>query len=166
MNSNQQAQNYIDLIDIASITGIIVDDYDIIENKNLRSPLLGLYSALKELNALNFEYAFMLSCDNPFIQKSFIRYMLDGCSELDGCIPIWKNQYVEPLLSIYKVRSFLDKCRLNLQKKDYKLLHLLDPKFEINYVSIEEIIKKFDPHLLSFININDIKDLEDIKEKK
>ncbi len=166
VNSNHQAQKYIDLIDIASIHGIIIDDYTSIDNKKLRSPLLGLYSALKELDTLNFEYAFMLSCDNPFIQKSFIDHMLHECSKFDGCIPIWKNHYVEPLLSIYKVRTFLDKCVVNLRQKDYKLSHLLDSNFKINYISIEEIIKKFDTELLSFININDISDLHNIKRKK
>ena len=33
VNSNQQAQKYIDLIDITPITGILIDDYEIIENK-------------------------------------------------------------------------------------------------------------------------------------
>jgi molybdopterin-guanine dinucleotide biosynthesis protein A len=108
----------------------------------------------------------MLSCDNPFIQKSFIEHMLRECSERDCCIPIWKNDYVEPLLSIYKVRPFLDKCLDNLLQKDYKLSHLLDPNFNINFISIEEIIKKFDTELLSFININDISDLQNIKRKK
>ena len=166
VNSNQQAQKYIDLIDITQITGILIDDYEIIENKELRSPLIGLYSALKELNTLNFEYAFILSCDNPFIQKSFIKYMIEKHSEFDGLVPIWKNQYVEPLLSIYKVRTFLDKCMVNLQQKDYKLSHLFDRNFNINFISIEETIKIFDAKLSSFININDIKDLQDIKRKK
>ena len=166
MNSSQQAQNYVDLIDITSITGLIIDDYAIIENKKLRSPLIGLYSALKELNILNFEYAFILSCDNPFIQKSFIKYMIDIHSEFDGIVPIWKNQYVEPLLSIYKVHTFLNKCVVNLKHKDYKLSHLFETNFNINFISIEEIIKKLDADLLSFININDIKDLQNIKRKK
>ena len=166
VNSTNQAQQYIDLVDLTSITGIIIDDYAIIENKKLRSPLIGLYSALKELNTLNFEYAFILSCDNPFIQESFIKYMIDNHLEFDGLVPIWKNQFVEPLLSLYKVHSFLDKCMVNLQQKDYKLSHLFDPNFNINFISIEEIIKKFDADLLTFININDIKDLQNIKRKK
>jgi molybdopterin-guanine dinucleotide biosynthesis protein A len=157
VNSTHQAQQYIDLVDLTSITGIIIDDYAMIEIKNLRSPLIGLYSALKELSTLNFESAFILSCDNPFVQKSFIKYMIDNHSEFDGLVPIWKNQYVEPLLSIYKVRTFLDKCLVNLQQKDYKLSHLFDPNFHINFISIEEIIKKFDI---------DFKDLQNIKRKK
>jgi len=166
VNSSQQAQKYFDIIDVAPITGIIIDDYEVIENKKLRSPLIGLYSALKELNTLNFKYAFVLSCDNPFIQKSFIEHMIHECSELDGCVPVWKNKFIEPLLSIYMVRTFLNKCVDNLQKGDFKLSHLLDPRFKINFISIEEVIKKLDTQLLSFININDLKDLQNIKRKK
>ncbi|MEJ2276559.1 MAG: NTP transferase domain-containing protein, partial [Candidatus Lokiarchaeota archaeon] len=162
VNSSRQAQKYFDLIDVAPITGIIIDDYEVVENKKLRSPLIGLYSALKELNTLNFKYAFILSCDNPFIQKSFIEHMIHESSELDGCVPIWKNYFIEPLLSIYRVQTFLNKCMDNLQKEDYKLSHLLDPRFKINFISIEGVIKKLDTHLLSFININKNTDLEKI----
>lgn len=166
VNSNQQAQKYIDNVNIKAINGIIIDDYSIIENKRFRSPLIGLYTSLKELNTLDYKYAFILSCDNPFIQKSFIKYMINQYPEFDACVPIWKNEFIEPLLSIYKVKPFVKNCEDNLRKEDYKLSHLLDKRLKINYVSIEEIIKKLDVHLLSFININDSKDLEKINRKK
>ena len=166
VNSNQQAQKYIENIDIKAITGIMIDDYSIVENKRFRSPLIGLYTSFKELNALNFHYAFILSCDNPFMQKPFIKYMIDQCSKFDACVPTWKNQFIEPLLSIYKVEPFLNKSANNLRKSDFKLSNLLDTKLNINYISIEGIIKKLDTHLLSFININDAKDLENINRKK
>lgn len=92
--------------------------------------------------------------------------MINQCSEFDACVPIWKNQFIEPLLSIYKVKPFLNKCIENLREKDYKLSHLLEASLKISYVSIEEVIKKLDKNLLSFININDSKDLENINRKK
>lgn len=166
VNSNQQAQKYIDNIDIKTITGIMIDDYSITEDKEFRSPLIGLYTSFKELNTLNFHYAFILSCDNPFMQKTFIKYMISQCSEFDACVPTWKNQFIEPLLSIYKVKPFLGKCIDNLRESDYKLSHLLDSKLKIKYISIEEIIKNVDKDLSSFININDSNDLENLNRKK
>lgn len=166
VNSIQQAQKYIDAVDIKAITGIITDDYTIIDNKEFRSPLIGFYSSFKELNTLNYDYGFILSCDNPFTQKSFIKYMINQCSEFDACVPIWKNQFIEPLLSIYRIKPFLNKCANNLREYDYKLSHLLDTSLKINYISIEGVIKKLDTHLLSFININDSNDFENINRKK
>ena len=153
-------------IDIRAVTGIMIDDYSIIDSKSFRSPLIGLYTSFKELNMLKFEYAFILTCDNPFTQKSFIKYMINQCSESDACVPIWKNQFIEPLLSIYKVKPLLTKCADNLRKRDYKLSHLLDTKLKIKYISIEEIIKNLDSNLSSFVNINDSKDLDKINRKK
>lgn len=163
VNSIQQAQRYIESIDIKAINGIITDDYTVTDNKECRSPLIGFYSSFKELNTLKFSYAFILSCDNPFTQKTFIKYMINQCLEYDACVPIWKNQFIEPLLSIYKVEPFLNKSANKLRENDYKLSHLLDTDLNINYIPIDKVIKRLDPHLLSFININDSKDLENIK---
>ncbi|GAH32455.1 unnamed protein product, partial [marine sediment metagenome] len=48
-NSKQQVQNYINCIDIKRIMGFIVDDDDFVLDQESRLPLIGLYSAFKEL---------------------------------------------------------------------------------------------------------------------
>ena len=53
-NSKEQAQKYIDKIDIPSIMGFIIDDAIIFPNQELRVPIIGLYSAFKELKELNY----------------------------------------------------------------------------------------------------------------
>jgi len=155
-----QVQEYVQSIDISNITAFFTDDSDIIENKNIRSPLIGLYTAFKELHYLNYQSAFILSCDNPFFNIEVIKFMLKQFVFNDACIPKWNNNYVEPLFAIYKIAPFLLKSRNNLSNKCFKLSKLLDhTKLKIQYVSIENQIKFFDSELESFINVNDPTDL-------
>ena len=162
-NNIEQVQTYIQSIDISKITAFIIDDYDIIESKNIRSPLIGLYTAFKELHHLNYQNAFILSCDNPFISINIIEFMIQQFAFNDACIPIWDNNYVEPLFAIYKIAPFLKKSKENLNNKCFKLSKLLDQtKMRIQYVSIENQIKSLDDKLESFININKQSDLSNL----
>lgn len=162
-NTIEQVQTYIQSIDISKITAFFTDDHVIIESKNIRSPLIGLYTAFKELHHLNYQNAFVLSCDNPFFNMEVIKFMMKQFASNDTCMPIWDNSYVEPLFAIYKIAPFLKKSRENLSNKSFKLSKLLDPtKIRIKYVSIENEIKIFDSKLESFININDPMDLSNL----
>jgi len=159
-NTSEQVQNYIHNVDISKITAFIIDDYDIIESKNMRSPLIGLYTAFKELHHLNYQFAFILSCDNPFLNIDVINFMMKQFAFNDACMPIWDNNYVEPLFAIYKIAPFLKRARENLSDKCFKLSKLLDQaKLKIKYVSIENEIKLLDDKLESFINLNEEADL-------
>ncbi len=156
----KQVQKYVQNIDISKITAFLTDDYDIIENENIRSPLIGLYTAFKELHQLNYQNAFILSCDNPFFNIKVIKFMLKQFAFNDACIPKWNNNYVEPLFAIYKIAQFLKESKENLSNNCFKLSKLLDPTTQnIQYISIENQIKLFDAKLESFINVNDPVDI-------
>jgi len=159
----EQVQNYITNIDIKTPTTFLTDDYEIIKDRIIRSPLIGLYTAFKELHKLNYQYSFILSCDNPFINIDVIKFMIKDFIVHDACIPIWNNNYIEPLFAIYKITPFLKKAEENLSKKSFKLSKLLDlDNLRINYVSIENEIKLLDVKLESFINLNELNDFSDI----
>jgi len=163
----EQVQKYIKNINIRTPTAFFTDDYEIIKNKKIRSPLIGLYTAFKELHKLNYQYAFILSCDNPFININVMKFMIKEFMVHDACIPIWNNAYVEPLFAIYKITPFLKKAEENLSKMSFKLSKLLDlDNMRIKYVSIENEIKLVDFKLESFINLNELKDFSDITVKR
>lgn len=159
-NTIEQIQNYIQKIDISKITAFFTDDYEIVKGENIMSPLIGLYTAFKELNHFNYQFAFIFSCDNPFLNKDVIKFMLEQIAQNDACMPIWNNNYVEPLFAIYKVIPFLKRTRENINNKRFKLSELIDPlKMRIKYISIENEIKLIDQGLESFINLNVPEDL-------
>lgn len=125
--------------------------------------MLGLYSSFKELYNLGYQRAFALSCDNPLIKYEVIDYMIKKCQKYDCCIPRWKNGFLEPLFAIYPIEKAHRSSLKNLKKKNYRLVNLISDLWQINYISVEESLKKLDLDLFSFKNINspeDIKSLE------
>jgi molybdopterin-guanine dinucleotide biosynthesis protein A len=70
---------------------------------------------------------------------------------------------LEPLLAIYPINNAYETSRRNIKENQYKLTKIITKDWKTNYISIEQDIKKIDPDLLSFKNINkreDIKILE------
>lgn len=159
-HSQTQIQKYVDKIDYRKILGFILDE-NILSNKktDVRSPLIGIYSAFKELNKLNYQNLFILSCDMPFIEKEVVKLLIKESKGFDCCIPRWENGYLEPLFAIYSIKKGLKKARFNLKKQTYKLIELIDKNWKIKYVSIEDRIKKIDKNLSTFRNINRPEDL-------
>ena len=163
-NSKEQVQNYVNEINFEMITAIIIDNYNKDRLKELYTPMIGIYSAFKELNKLGYEKSLVLSCDLPLIKLNVIDFLIKQSVGFDCCIPRWDNGFVEPLVAIYPVRKGLAKTKENLRMKRYKLTNLLDSNWKINFVSIENSIKVMDENMLSLSNINEPSDLQKIKK--
>ena len=158
-NSNKQAQNYIDKIDIKRIMAFIIDDQAQLSRLKEQSPMIGLYSAFKELNKLKYEKMLVLPCDTPLVQKNVIEFLIEQSKGYDCCIPRWDNGLIEPLLAVYPVEKSFKSAKENLYKNHFKLTGLLEKDWRIKYVSIEKSIQNIDKNLLSLININKQSDL-------
>lgn len=163
-HSKQQIQSYIEKIDIKKIMAFIIDDREILEDKEVHSPMLGLYSAFKELSELKYEKAFVLSCDMPLIKKEVIDVIIKESEGFDCCIPEWNSGFREPLFAIYPVEGGYKRAKDRLKNKLYKLTNLLNDEWKIKILLIEEKIKNLDEKLLTFININGPIDIEKLME--
>jgi len=97
------------------------------------------------------------------IRLEVIKYLLKFAKEYDCVIPQWENGYLEPLCAIYSIKKGLESAKFNLEKGYYKLTKIIKEGWKVKYVSIENELKNFDSELVSFININRIKDLENLK---
>jgi molybdopterin-guanine dinucleotide biosynthesis protein A len=159
-NSNEQVQNYKMKIDTECIMDFFLDDSEVTLNRDLRTPMLGIYSALKELSYLKYEKVFILSCDAPLIKINVINLMITQSEGYDCCIPKWNNGYLEPLFAIYPVEKTFKTAKENIKKETYKLTNLLEKNWKINYISVENSIQPLDEKLVSFININGPIDIE------
>jgi len=163
--SHQQVQNYIDKIDIKKIMAFIIDDYDIRHESKERNPLIGLYSAFKELNKLGYKKLLALPCDTPLLKKKVIEFLIIQCEYFDCCIPQWNNGFLEPLLAIYTIEKALITAKENIKNENFKLINLIDTTWNINYISIEKSLQPLDENLCSFININTQFDIKKILKK-
>ena len=163
-HSKSQVELYQKKIKITKNYPFILDDEELIYEEKVRTPMLGLYSALKVLLDQGYEKAFTLSCDMPLIKKNVIEFLIEQSHGYDCCIPQWNSGFIEPLCAVYPIKEALHQIKINLERKQYKLSNLLDMNWKINYVSIENSIKIFDDKLITFTNINKLNDIKKLTE--
>jgi len=161
-NSAKQVQEYINKLDLNKIMAFIIDDIEFAQDQNLNSPMKGLYTAFKELKKLEYEKVLTLACDTPLIQQNVIELIIEQSKDYDCCIPKWDNGFLEPLFAVYPIKKSYYRAKENLKKGNFKLSSLLNNKWKINYISIENSIKLLDNNLKSFLNINRINDIEEL----
>ncbi len=163
-NSIDQVQKYINIIEIQKIVAFIIDEKDLSSDDNLRTPIIGLFSAFKELNKLGYKKVLALSCDVPLVKKEVIEYLIRSSRNVDCCIPQWENGFLEPLCAIYPTQKALITAEENIKARNYKLTNLLNKNWKITYISIENSLQPIDEKLLSFFNINEIVDIEKLRK--
>jgi molybdopterin-guanine dinucleotide biosynthesis protein A len=140
----------------------VIDDDEIVRDQDLRSPLIGLYSAFKELSQLGYEKAFVLPCDTPLAKFEVINLIIRYSNQFDCCIPKWKNNLLEPLLAIYPVKKAYETSRRNINLRQFKLTKIIGEDWNTCFVSIENDIKKLDNNLMSFKNINKLQEIRNL----
>lgn len=159
-HSNEQLKIYKQKIYFHDNVRFLLDNYNLIDDKHIRTPMIGLYTAFKELTGLGYEKAFAFSCDAPFIKYDVVELLLGQPTGYDSYIPRWNNGFLEPLFSIYPVKDGLKRSEKCIKKKEFKLVNLLGKNWKIKYISIEGLIKPLDNNLISFINVNGPIDIE------
>lgn len=112
-----------------------------------KNSLIGLYSGLKQSKT---SHIFVIGCDMPFINTGLIRYMVDLLRDEDILVP-YVEEYYQPLHAIYG-KACITGFENLLEKKQYKISNIYD---HVNIKTVtDDHIKKFDPHMLCFENIN------------
>jgi len=107
--------------------------------------------------ASDTERNFVVACDMPLINPRLVRY-LSGIKEGQVVVPSIADK-LEPLFAIY-AKSCLPAIERQLTTGNNKIQDFF-AEVNVRYVSKEEI-KKYDPNLTSFLNINLQKDLKKI----
>lgn len=125
-----------------------------------KGPLVGLLTGLK---IIKNEYTFVLPIDAPLINPKVMDYLYKKAQNFDAAIPHWPNCYLETLCAVYRVSSMFRASEQALKNGKLKINDAVRLLIKINKISTEEL-KKFDPKLLSFSNINRIEDLEKLKK--
>lgn len=112
------------------------------------SSLTGLVSGLQ---AARTPLALAVACDMPFLNVQLLRALVALASdEWDAVAPVIRDE-PETLHTVYHRRSLATANQM-LQAGDLKLARLLE-QLHVRRVSANEV-RKFDPHLTSFSNIN------------
>ena len=163
-HAQEQINAYKEKINFPESVSFVTDNMELLEDKDLRTPMIGLYSAFKELDKLNYDKAFAFSCDSPLIKSQVVDLLLRQAEGYDCYIPRWENGFIEPLFAIYPVKEAFEQARESLLNKTYKLINLVNENWKVNYVPIEYDIKPLDENLITFVNVNGPIDIEKLME--
>lgn len=140
---------------------------DLIKNKG---PLGGIYTALYYMKG---DHSFIAACDMPFLNEKLIRYMIDNVkrdwiytvkhprstSRSISTSLTEKHLDAEPLHSIYSKKCLKTAKNMVLDNK-LKISYLFD-ELKAKAIDIDEV-KRLDPDLRSFKNINTEEDLKEV----
>jgi molybdopterin-guanine dinucleotide biosynthesis protein A len=122
-----------------------------------KGSLGGVYTGLFHAS---YDRSFVAACDMPFLNADLVRYEIDLSPGFDITIPRTEDGF-QPLHAVYSQRClpFME----DLLRRD--ILKIIDffPRVKKRELSTEEI-RRFDPELISFLNINTPEDLERLQQ--
>lgn len=115
-------------------------------------PLGGLYTGLESISD---ETGFFVACDMPFLSEPLIRHMAAIRGDFDVVLPKidWK---IEALHGLYSKRC-LPAIKEAIDSQEYQVIRFF-PKIRVKYLDENEI-RKYDPKLKTFFNINNPQEL-------
>ncbi len=130
-----------------------VDALIVTDHYSVRSSLNGLHAGLF---AAAHEHAFFVACDTPFIKVALIQRLLDTVTpKADIVIPSTSAGY-EPMFAVYK-KTCLPAMVWQLERDLLKIQGLFR-KLRVKTVD-EAALRREDPELVSFFNVNSPADL-------
>lgn len=128
--------------------------------KNI-GPLSGILSGL---SACEYEYCFIAACDMPLLNESVVRMLFRESEHHDAAIPRWDDGFLEPLHAVYRCEPMLRETKKAIVSGETIILAPIF-KLNVNYVGVDKI-KKIDPDLKTFMNVNTYEDIQQIIKDK
>ena len=116
-------------------------------------PLVGIVSGLL---AAGTDLCFVVACDLPFVKPELVRYLLSRANGVDIAVPV-ANGYYEPLCAAYR-RTVIPVIQEILDQGFLRITGIYD-RLRLCEVP-EPNIRRFDPELASFVNLNTPRELE------
>jgi len=128
---------------------IVIDKYE------TQNPLVGALTGFEKAQG---KYSLLLPCDTPFVSSQIASFLLELCVNKDAVIPRWPNGHIEPLQAVYYTKSALNVADKALEDKKQNMRSMIASLKKVLYVSTL-VLKQIDPKLMTFFNINTLKDL-------
>jgi molybdopterin-guanine dinucleotide biosynthesis protein A len=123
-----------------------------------RSPLSGIHAGLLNMEA---DYAFCIACDTPFLKKELIEILLNEIRPSADVIVPFSGEEFQPLCAVYS-KQCIGRIEEQIGQNDLRVDNLFD-KVSLKKIPYEKL-KKVDPQLISFFNVNTPADLRMAKQ--
>lgn len=129
------------------------------DNLKDAGPLEGIRAGLLESRS---EYSFACAGDMPFVNSRVVDLLFEKADGHDAALPRWEDGKFEPLHAVYS-KKMIPEIEKTFEKGKRSVL---TPVFEMQDVVFVEVseIRKIDPSLRTFANINTAEDLENMIE--
>jgi molybdopterin-guanine dinucleotide biosynthesis protein A len=128
----------------------------------LSNPLGGMLSAFPLITR---EYSAFLACDAPLVRPALIRLLHGRAIGYDAGVPVWEDGRIEPLCAVYNVRAAMAAGQKALAANELGGRHLIAHLSRVRYVPVEEL-RRVDPSLESFMNVNSREELEALRSRR
>ena len=126
------------------------------ENSPVKGPLLAIQSGLEAVSA---PYCLTIPVDMPFLKPEVAYYMFNAVTGFDVAVPMWPDGKLETLMAVLKRETCLEITKTLLSLNESRANTIFRGASSLLLVSPLKEIKKLDPDLKSFININTQEDL-------
>ena len=129
------------------------------------SPLVGAITGLAKARG---EYAFIAACDMPFISDMVMEILFEEAEGHDGAVFQWPNEWIEPLLAVYRVGPSLEKAQELYASGDLRVRRILQNLPDVIMIPMEEL-RSIDPDLHSLFDADTedaLREAEMILEKR
>jgi molybdenum cofactor guanylyltransferase len=117
-------------------------------------PIGGLHAGVCEAKG---ELIFVSACDMPCIENTVVSYLFGVIGDADAAIPSWNEEMLEPLHAVYRRSALIEYLRNHTSLSLRPMIRSINTR----YVPVEEL-RRFDPKLRTFTNINKLEELDRI----
>lgn len=133
---------------------LLGEDFLVVEDSvSGLGPIQGLVTAL---NSASGDYVLVSPCDTPLLRREVCEMTISRAEGKDGAVPVVRG-FLEPLHACYSRAACLNAFAKAIEvggRRPKDAYHLL------NLATVEETdLRRVDPHLVSFLNINSEEDL-------
>lgn len=120
----------------------------------ISNPVGGMISAGRKIA---HSYCAFLGCDTPFVKKEVVKLIYQHAIGHSAAIPIWENGDLEPLCGVYDAKATIKAGQAALHKGKLGCKNLISFLPSPVYLKVEDL-RKVDPELVSFKNVNTTED--------
>jgi len=121
-------------------------------------PIGGLHAGAL---AAHGDLLFVSACDMPCVSSGVVELLFRAIDDYDAAIPAWEADMIEPLHAVYRRTPLL----AYLEDHDSLSLRTMVRNIRARYIPIAEI-RRIDPSLTTFTNVNRLSDLHKINHSE
>jgi molybdopterin-guanine dinucleotide biosynthesis protein A len=141
---------------VDSYTGLVPESVRVLRDAmQEKSPLVGIITGFEVMKS---EYSLVLSNDTPFAKQRVLEYLFKRAAGSDAAIPRWMSGGLEPLQSVYRVRSALPAAKVALSERGFRNVDMIKRLRRVTYIPVS-VLKRLDSDLITFFNVNTRSDL-------